>query len=154
MRVGTASAICKVLKTAGVPYEEDLYSKNTTVFEFPIYQGKTRKASSVSAWEQFSLLAMLQREWSDNMVSCTIYFDPQEEGEQIEQMLAQFAPLIKSVSMLPHTKVGAYKQMPYEGITKEEYEKRMAELPKIDWNSFRGSDGVELRFCTDDICYL
>ncbi|MDM5270806.1 fused protease/ribonucleoside-triphosphate reductase [Sulfurovum sp. zt1-1] len=154
MRVGTTSVISKVLKAAGVPYEEDLYSKNTTVFEFPIYQGKTRKASSVSAWEQFSLLAMLQREWSDNMVSCTIYFDPKEEGEQIEHMLAQFAPLIKSVSMLPHTKIGAYKQMPYEGITKEEYEKRLSELQKIDWNSFSGSDGVELRFCTDDICYL
>lgn len=154
MRVGTASAICKVLKKAGVPCEEDLYSKNTTVFEFPIYLGKTRKAASVSAWEQFSLLAMLQREWSDNMVSCTIYFDPEDEGAQIEQMLAQFVPLIKSVSMLPHTRSGAYRQMPYEGISKEEYEKRLAELPKIDWETFRGSDGAEPRFCTDEICYL
>ncbi|MDD3591151.1 MAG: fused protease/ribonucleoside-triphosphate reductase [Sulfurovum sp.] len=154
MRVGSASAICKVLKRAGIPCEEDLYSKNTTVFEFPLYLGKTRKASSVSAWEQFSLLAMLQREWSDNMVSCTVYFDPEDEGAQIEQMLAQFAPLIKSVSMLPHTRSGAYRQMPYEGITKEEYEKRVAELPEIDWETFRGSDGAEPRFCTDDICYL
>jgi ribonucleoside-diphosphate reductase alpha chain len=97
---------------------------------------------------------MLQREWSDNMVSCTIYFDPRREGAQIEEMLAQFAPLIKSVSMLPHSKKGAYRQMPYEGITKEEYEKRLAELPKIDWESFQGSHGIELRFCTDDICYL
>lgn len=154
MRVGSASAICKVLKKAGIPHEKDLYSKNTTVFEFPVYLGQTRKASSVSAWEQFSLLAMLQREWSDNMVSCTIYFDPEGEGKQIEHMLAQFAPLIKSVSMLPHSKKGAYRQMPYEGITKEEYEKRLAELPEIDWEDFRGSDGAESRFCTDDICYL
>ena len=88
------------------------------------------------------------------MVSCTIYFDPDTEGSQIEHMLAQFAPLIKSVSMLPHSKKGAYQQMPYEGITKEEYEKRLAELPKIDWSSFEGSHGIELRFCTNDICYL
>ncbi|MFT7824776.1 MAG: fused protease/ribonucleoside-triphosphate reductase [Sulfurimonas sp.] len=154
MRVGNTSPICKVLKTADVPYEKDLYSKNTTVFEFPINQGKTREASSVSAWEQFSLLAMLQREWSDNMVSCTVYFDPQTEAAQIEHMLAQFAPLIKSVSMLPHSQKGAYRQMPYEGITREEYRKRLAELPKIDWDSFQSSDGIESRFCTNDLCYL
>jgi len=154
MRVGNASRICDVLKTAGVPYEDDHYSANTTVFEFPIDQGKTREATTVSAWEQFSLLAMLQREWSDNMVSCTIYFDPRTEGSQIEHMLAQFAPIIKSVSMLPHSKKGAYVQMPYEGISKEEYEERLAKFPKIDWNEFGGSDGIESRFCTNDFCEL
>jgi len=152
MRVGNASRICEVLKAAGIPYESDHYSANTTVFEFPIDQEKTREAGTVSAWEQFSLLAMLQREWSDNMVSCTIYFDPETEGEQIEHMLAQFAPVIKSVSMLPHTKKGAYEQMPYEGISKEEYEKRLAKFPKIDWSKFSGSDGIESRFCTNDLC--
>lgn len=152
MRVGNSSHICEVLKSAGVPHEEDQYSANTTVFEFPIDQGKTRKATEVSAWEQFSLLAMLQREWSDNMVSCTIYFDPKTEGSQIEHMLALFAPIIKSVSMLPHTDVGAYVQMPYEGITKEAYEERLANMPIIDWSSFGGSDGIESRFCTNDSC--
>ena len=154
MRVGNTSRICEVLKSAGVPHEPDHYSANTTVFEFPIDQGKTRKATAVSAWEQFSLLAMLQREWSDNMVSCTIYFDPKTEGSQIEHMLAQFAPIIKSVSMLPHTDTGAYVQMPYEGISKEKYEARLAEMPSIDWSAFGGSDGIESRFCTNDSCEL
>jgi ribonucleoside-diphosphate reductase alpha chain len=154
MRVGNTSRICEVLKSAGIPHEEDQYSANTTVFEFPIDQGKTRKATSVSAWEQFSFLAMLQREWSDNMVSCTIYFDPKTEGAQIEHMLALFAPIIKSVSMLPHSDTGAYAQMPYEGISKEEYESRLAKMPSIDWSDFAGSDGIESRFCTNDSCDL
>lgn len=152
MRVGNDSPICQVLKDAGVPNEADTYSQNTTVFEFPIDQGKTRKAATVSAWEQFSLLAMLQREWSDNMVSCTVYFDPESEAHQVEHMLAQFAPVIKSVSMLPHTQEGAYAQMPYEGISLEEYEKRKTKMPKIDWKNFGGSDGIESRFCTNDTC--
>lgn len=152
MRVGNTSSICNVLKAAGVPYEEDHYSANTTVFEFPIDQGKTRKANTVSAWEQFSLLSMLQREWSDNMVSCTIYFDPKTEGSQIEDMLALFAPVIKSVSMLPHSDAGAYVQMPYEGISKEKYNARLAKMPSIDWSTFVGSDGIESRFCTNDSC--
>jgi ribonucleoside-diphosphate reductase alpha chain len=136
MRVGKRSNVCKVLKEAGVPYEDDKYSANTTVFEFPVDHGKTRNATLVSAREQFSILAMLQREWSDNMVSCTIYFDPNREGNQIDDMLREFVPVIKSVSMLPHSDTGSYRQMPYEGITKEQYEDRLAKMPSIDWNTF------------------
>ncbi|GIU00240.1 adenosylcobalamin-dependent ribonucleoside-triphosphate reductase [Sulfurovum sp. TSL6] len=142
MRVGNTSLICKVLKTAGVPYENDRSTANTTVFEFPVDHGKTRNATLVSAWEQFSILAMLQSEWSDNMVSCTIYFDPNTEGPQIDDMLRQFVPLIKSVSMLPHSDTGAYNQMPYEGLTKEQYEARLAEMPSIDWNTFANNKTI------------
>lgn len=143
MRVSNTSHVCNVLKTAGVPYENDHYSANTTVFEFPIDHGKTRNATIVSAWEQFSILAMLQREWSDNMVSCTIYFDPKTEASQIEDMLTQYVPIIKSVSMLPHSDTGAYKQMPYEGITKEKYKACLAQIPSIDWNAFGNSDNIK-----------
>ncbi len=154
MRVGNDAPICNVLKKAGIPNEKDSYSDNTTVFEFPIDQGKTREATSVSAWEQFAFLSMLQREWSDNMVSCTVYFDKEREGEQVEYMLAQFAPVIKSVSMLPHSENGSYKQMPYEGISKEEYEKRVKSIPSIDWSLFGDSDGMQERFCSNDGCAL
>jgi ribonucleoside-triphosphate reductase len=154
MRVGNTSPIHRVLTEAGVPNEPDTYSDNTTVFEFPIDQGKTRKAASVSAWEQFAFLAMLQREWSDNMCSCTIFFNPDSEGHQVEHMLAQFAPVIKSVSMLPHSETGAYAQMPYEGISRETYEKRVAAMPRIDWKRFGGSDGIEHKFCSNDSCEL
>ena len=154
MRVGNGSEICRVLKEAGIPNEPDSYSANTTVFEFPIDQGKTRKATSVSAWEQFAFLAMLQREWSDNMVSCTVYFDPKTEGHQVEHMLAQFAPVIKSVSLLPHSETGAYAQMPYEGISREVYKERVAAMPRIDWERFAGSDGIETKFCSNDSCTI
>jgi len=154
MRVGNDSAVCRVLKAAGVPNEPDVYSDNTTVFEFPIDQGKTRKATEVSAWEQFAFLAMLQREWSDNMVSCTVYFDPETEAHQVEHMLAQFAPVIKSVSMLPHSETGAYKQMPYEGISRNTYDAKLAEMPRIDWGQFSDSDGIESRFCSNDSCEI
>jgi len=154
IRVGQATPIHDVLKNAGIPNEEDKYSKGTTIFEFPIDQGKTRKATEVSAWEQFSLLAMLQREWSDNMVSCSIYFNKETEANQIEQMLAQFAPIIKSVSMLPHSEDGAYEQMPYEGITKEKYNELLAKIPVIDWSNFGDSDGMEEQFCSNGSCEI
>lgn len=154
MRVGSGSPICSYLQKAGVPNEKDAASENTTVFEFPVYLGKTRKAPDVSAWEQFDFLAMLQKEWSDNMVSCTVYFDPETEGGQIERMLTQFIPVIKSVSMLPHTAKGAYPQMPYEGITREEYLHRVRCMPNIDWSAFAASEGAKECFCTSDTCSI
>ena len=154
MRVGKDAPIHNVLSGVGVPHEDDVYSKNTTVFSFPIDQGKTRPANDVSAWEQFALLAMLQRTWSDNMVSCTVYFDQEREASQVEHMLAQFAPVIKSVSMLPHSDAGAYPQMPYEGISKATYDTLLAAMPSIDWSGFCGSDGSEERFCSNGTCQL
>lgn len=154
MRVGDKSNIVDVLKNAGIPWEVDTYSDNTLVFEFPIDQGKTRPAKEVSAWEQFALLSTLQREWADNMVSCTVYFDPKTEASQIEHMLGQYAPTIKSVSMLPHTDAGAYAQMPYEGITKEEYEARKEAIRPINWETFGGSDGMDSKFCNNDTCMI
>lgn len=48
---------------------------------------------------------MLQRRWSDNMVSCSIYFDAQKDLKELEQCLGMFVPLIKSVSLFPRTNV-------------------------------------------------
>jgi ribonucleotide reductase alpha subunit len=154
MRVSEDSPIVSVLQAAGYPWEKDVYSDNTLVFEFPIDQGKTRSAEEVSMWEQFSLMATLGREFADNMISCTIYFSPEKEGSDIERAIAQYAPVIKSVSMLPHSKKGAYRQSPYEGITKEEYEAKLAKIKPIDWHQYRGSDGQMPKFCTNDSCTL
>lgn len=154
IRIGDESKIAALLKEAGVPHEPDRYSEKTSVFEFPIDQGRTREVSEVSAWEQFTLLATLQREWSDNMVSCTLSFDPEKEGPQIEEMLAFFLPMIKSVSLLPRREGGAYPQMPYERISEEEYRRRVAQLPPIDWTRLGGHEGVGSRYCSDEACEL
>jgi ribonucleotide reductase alpha subunit len=154
MRVSEDSPIVKVLKEAGYPWEKDVYSDNTLVFEFPIDQGKTRSAEEVSMWEQFSLLVALNNSFTDNMVSCTIYFNPKTEGHQLERALASHAPFIKSVSMLPHTQEGVYKQAPYQGITQDEYEKRLAAIQPINWQTYGGSDGQMPKFCNNDTCTL
>lgn len=152
VRVGMSSPIAKTLIASGIPHEKDTYSDNTWVFEFVIDQSHTRPASEVSVWEQASLLTTLQREWSDNAVSVTLYFNPTTEGHQLEHLLAQYAPLVKSLSMLPHTEAGVYAQSPLEGISKEEYDRRRAALPKIDWTVFTGGDGEMAKYCTNAGC--
>jgi len=153
MRLSKGSPILKLCAEAGLHIEEDVYDKDyTKVVEFPIYTGKTRPSHDVTAWEQFSMLALLQREWSDNMVSCTIHFT-EEEKKDIPRMLAYFMPVIKSASFLLK-RDAIYKQMPYEEITESEYNNKIKNSRKIDWSKFNGSDGEESKFCSNESCEL
>ena len=158
IRISVDSPLGELMKAANIPWEPDIAQVNTNVFSYPINQGKTRPATKVSAWEQFALLAMLQREWSDNMVSCTVYWNPETEKNQIEQMLGQFAPLIKSVSLLPHSPKGAFKQMPYEGISSEQFIELKRKIKPIDFSNYNSLGKMEnpdaTLYCENDSCEI
>ena len=110
-------------------------------------------AKQVSPWEQFSVVAMLQRCYADNCVSATIYFDKEKDAPDVEKMLAMYIPILKSVSMLPHSGHG-YVQAPYEPIDEEKYIalKDSYTLPKFDKVS--GNVPVGSKFCSGDTCEL
>lgn len=153
MRIGNDSPLVPALKEAGIPHEPDTYSDNTLVFEFAIDHGDVRPCEEVSPWEQFCLVAMLQRCWADNMVSATVYFDKEKDAKDVEKLLAMFIPVLKSVSMLPHSGHG-YAQAPYEPIEVEEYEKRRTAYRKPDFSQTKGSVPVGSKFCDGDSCEL
>lgn len=146
-----------ILIEAGVPCEKDVYSDNTLVFSFPLESGggRTRAVSEVSIWEQASMVAMLQREWADNAVSNTLTFR-KAEAQEVERVLAAFAPVIKSISMLPDQAEAenAYAQPPYEAITKDEYIRMRDSLGAINWSSLTGVDGIDETFCSNDSCEI
>lgn len=153
MRIGKDSPLVPSLVAAGIPYEDDTYSDNTLVFSFAIDHGDVRPCEQVSPWEQFSVVAMLQRCYADNCVSATIYFDKEKDAPDVEKMLAMYIPILKSVSMLPHSGHG-YVQAPYEPIDKEKYIalKDSYTLPKFDKVS--GNVPVGSKFCSGDTCEL
>jgi ribonucleoside-diphosphate reductase alpha chain len=154
VRVARNSPVAQILESAGVPFEQDVVSENTDVFEFPLRygQGRTRSVKSVSVFEQAGIVAMLQRCWADNAVSNTLTVQP-EEMKHVESVLSLFAPLVKSMSLLPD-RTGVYEQMPVEHMSKAEYEKRQAELAEVDWDDLKGSDGdaSDSAYCSNDIC--
>jgi ribonucleoside-diphosphate reductase alpha chain len=152
MRVGANTPIVPLLIEAGIPHEDDSYSDNTLVFEFPVESKARRSQREISMWQKGAMVVLLQKHWADNMVSNTITFDPKTEGHQIEDFLAFTVPLTKTISLLPDTDEGAYAQMPYEGITKSEHDRRAKEIKAIDWSTFGGSDGQDSRFCNNDSC--
>lgn len=75
MRIGMDSPLVEALKQSGIPYEKDVYSDNTLVFEFTIDHGDVRPCKDVSPWEQFALVAMLQKHYADNCVSACLTKD-------------------------------------------------------------------------------
>lgn len=77
IRVAMNSPICKLMVDAGIPYEKDVASANTYVFEYPLFvNSKAKQAKDVSLWQQAMNLITLQNVWSDNAVSNTLNFRP------------------------------------------------------------------------------
>ncbi len=151
IRISKDSPLVPALIAAGISYEDDTYSENTYVFSFAIDHGNVRSSNEVSPWEQFSVVAMLQKCYSDNCVSATIYFDKVKDAPDVEKMLAMYIPILKSVSMLPHSGHG-YKQAPYEPITEEQYMKLKDSYtsPKFDKVNYNVPEGSS--FCSTCEC--
>lgn len=79
-------------------------------------------------------------------------FNPKHEENDIEPVLSMIAPMTKSVSLLPHSADGAYKQMPESGITEAQYYAELAKITPIDWSTFGNSDGLDERYCSGPAC--
>jgi len=131
IRVSKDSPYIKLMQKAGYPVEEDIFGEQM-VISFPVRESNFRRSKfDISVWEQFKLAALLQRYWSDNQVSITITFRP-EEYEDLGHALSYFETELKSLSFLPLTD-HKYKQAPYETITKSEYEKLVSKVSPVDY---------------------
>ncbi len=111
----------------GIPYEPYESDNNTLVFELPYSSKSRRSVFDLTIWEQFQRSFIVQKFWADNNISTSIYFDP--ENDKLEQIIPMFIPFLKTVSFLPNDGQ-SYAQMPYETISKDEYERRVQALLK------------------------
>lgn len=156
MRLGISSTLVPSLKKAGYKIEPAFGSETTTVVvDIPVDVGEgVRTLDKVSMWEQLSLASLAQRYWADNQVSCTVTFDPENEGEQIANALDVFQYQLKGISFLPRLETGAYPQMPYELIDVETYQKMVDSLGKLNFGRVKGEEIIVERFCDNDVCEI
>eukprot|EP00471_Norrisiella_sphaerica_P002388 CAMPEP_0184478974 /NCGR_PEP_ID=MMETSP0113_2-20130426/856_1 /TAXON_ID=91329 /ORGANISM="Norrisiella sphaerica, Strain BC52" /LENGTH=745 /DNA_ID=CAMNT_0026856939 /DNA_START=105 /DNA_END=2342 /DNA_ORIENTATION=- len=153
VRIPYHSDLIGPLRKAGYSIEEAVGQPDTAVVSFPVDAGEgIRTTEEVSMWEQLSLAAFLQRHWADNQVSCTVTFDPETEGDQIQHALQYFQYQLKGISFLPRLPSGAYPQMPYEAITNEEYEKALAQIGDLDFDSDLSKKNSEILMPPDLYC--
>lgn len=127
IRFQDTDPLLKALQAARYHIEPDVYSENTMVVEFPVKAASAdypgfKSAGEVSVAEQLANQAFLQKYWADNSVSCTITFQ-EDEKPLLAKMLRQYAPQIKSTSMLPYSGHG-FAQAPKEPISAEDYAER------------------------------
>jgi ribonucleotide reductase alpha subunit len=126
--------------------------RNTVVVSFPITVPKgTVLAKETTAIQQLEYVKRLQTEWSDNSVSCTVYYR-KEELDGIKLWLKQnYNNNIKSVSFLLHSDHG-FQQAPLEEITKEQYLEYSSKVSPIVSGDVSESDMLDSFECVGGVC--
>lgn len=125
--------------------------RSTVVVSFPFRHSENAiLAKDMTAIDQLEVVRRLQREWSDNSVSCTVYYRKEELPEIKEYLKKHYNKNFKTLSFLLHSDHG-FDQAPLEEITKEEYDALVARTKPII-----GGD-VSLEFdesaeCSNGIC--
>jgi ribonucleoside-triphosphate reductase len=136
IRVASEHMLVDVCKAHGYPVE---YQKNfdgtddynTVVVTFPFaYPEGTKLAREMTAIDQLKEIKRLQADWSDNSVSCTIYYKKEEIPAIRDYLMKHYKNNYKSLSFLLHSDHG-FAQAPYEEITKEQYEELLSKTVPI-----------------------
>ena len=125
---------------------------DTVVIEFPCETPDGAVfADDMGVIEQLETVKKLQEVWSDNAVSVTAYYSPEELPLLKEWMAANYEKSVKSVSFLLRTKHG-FQQAPYEEITKEEYEAKKSKVkPMVNLKDI-GQESIEGIECEGGSC--
>lgn len=136
MRAGNRTAVASLLKDAGVPwYPEvghDSANPETIVFEFPVKAPPGAiTADKVTAAEQFNYWLDAQKNYAEHSISCSIYVNETEWVSLGARVFDNWDNL-SGLSFFPNDHV--YQLAPNEPITKEEYERRIAAFPAIDYS--------------------
>jgi hypothetical protein len=155
IRLASDSPLVDAIKNAGynveyVKHFDGTDDRTTVVAEFPFsYPEGTALAKDMSAIHQLDIVRRLQAEWSDNAVSCTIYYRKEELPEIKDYLSKYYNKHFKSLSFLLHSEHG-FAQAPLEEITKEEYEKLVKKtrlISRIDNAEFESDDECAAGVC-------
>lgn len=156
IRMASDSLLLEKCRDSGYKVEPVLQmdgteDRNTAVVEFPCrYPDSTVLAENMTAVSQLEVVKELQSAWSDNAVSCTIYYRKEELPEIKEWLKLNFNDNIKTCSFLLHTDHG-FKQAPYEEITEDQYNELIAKVSPVVNIDVSESD-IEIDECAIGAC--
>lgn len=95
----------------------------TMVVEFPSSAPVgTVLEEELTAVQQLDCAAWLQENWSDNSVSCTVSYSEHELPSIRAWLAKNYDARVKAISFLLRGTASGFKQMPYEEISKEEFD--------------------------------
>ena len=125
--------LAQYMTAAGFPVEDDVMSKSSLVFGFPIKSpDNSTTVKQVGAMEQLKVWKKYQDYWCEHKPSITVYYTD-SEFLQIAQWIWDNFDSVSGISLLPVSD-HVYQQAPYEDITAEKYEELLAAMPvDIKW---------------------
>lgn len=136
IRISANHPLVQTCRDHGYPVE---YQQNfdgsedhsTVVVSFPFrHPDHAVLAKDMTAIQQLETVKWLQEVWSDNSVSCTVYYRKEELPEIRKYLKKNYKNNHKSLSFLLHNEHG-FKQAPLEEITKEQYDDLVAKTRLI-----------------------
>lgn len=157
IRIASNSSLVDVCRNHGYEIE---YQKNfdgtedrsTVVVSFPCkFPEGTKLAKDMTAVDQLQVVKRLQTDWSDNAVSCTVYYR-KEELEEIKTWLASnYNENLKTVSFLLHSDHG-FQQAPLEEISEEKFNEMISKVKPITNVEVKESDLLDSFECVGGVC--
>ena len=137
------SPVARMLMDQGVPWMVAPEDPSLLCFEFPrkAPEGALTRHDQ-TAIDQLENWLVWKKHFADHSVSATVYIEDTEWFEAGWWVYKHFDE-VSGVSFLPRDN-GTYTGTPYEEIGEEEYRKRLAALPEIDWSKL-------VRYETEDM---
>lgn len=157
IRISSDSSLIASLKEAGYPMEpvkgfDGSLDHGTQVVSFPCkFPEGTVLAKDMTAIDQIRAIEFMQRNWSDNSVSCTVYYRKEELPKIKEYLERKYEGNIKTISFLLHSDHG-FEQAPLEEITEDMYNQMRDSLRDMGTVSFKEEDVDVGEECVGGLC--
>ena len=140
VRISATDSLFKLMRDQGVPYYpevgQSMEEANTFVLEFPVkapdHSKEARFKDDLTAIEQLEYWKSVKLNYTHHNPSATISVSENEWIAVVDWVQKNWE-IIGGLSFLPRAN-HVYRLAPYETITKEEYEARMARFPKVDYS--------------------
>lgn len=149
VRISATDPLFKLMKEEGVPYHPEVGqtkdTANTFVLEFPLKAPEGAVTTGdVSALDLLHEWKRIKEHYTEHNPSITISVGD-DEWIEVANFLYKNWDIVGGLSFLPRTD-HVYELAPYEKITKEEYDKRIAEMPEVDFaklSAIEATDNTE-----------
>jgi len=157
IRISSDSPLVEICRKHGyhiepVRYFDGSEDKSTSVISFPFsYPEGTPVADELSAIDQLEVVRRVQRDWSDNAVSCTIYYGLEELPAIKKYLKKNYTDNFKSVSFLLRQEHG-FDQAPLEKISKEVFDEMVKTTTKITEVNYQVDQFEDAEDCVGGAC--
>ena len=156
IRISANHSLVQTCRDHGYPVEyqqnfDGSMDHSTVVVSFPFrHSDNAVLAKDVTAIQQLETVKWLQTVWSDNSVSCTIYYKKEELPEIRKYLKKNYKTNHKSLSFLLHSEHG-FKQAPLEEITEDQYN-ALVSSTKLITEIAEGNIGLDDAECSTGAC--